>query len=83
MGEGGTEPADDHTFVYGNGNADRHLGKGLLVPKGIESAVKSVEFVIDRMSYLLLRGIGVTLFRMCILCTVTEDKNDYTTGNLQ
>jgi hypothetical protein len=27
--KGGTEPAGDYTFFYGNGNADHHLGTGL------------------------------------------------------
>jgi hypothetical protein len=26
--KGGTEPAGDYTFFYGNGNADHHLGTG-------------------------------------------------------
>jgi exonuclease III len=28
---GGTEPAGDYTFFYGNGNADRHLETGFFV----------------------------------------------------
>jgi hypothetical protein len=29
--KGGTEPAGDYTFFYGNGNADHHLGTGFFV----------------------------------------------------
>jgi hypothetical protein len=37
-------------------SADHHLGTGLFIHKGIISAVKMVEFVSDRMSYIILRG---------------------------
>jgi exonuclease III len=49
--KGGTEPAGDCTFFYGNENADHHLGTGFFVHKTIISVVKRVEFVSDRMSY--------------------------------
>jgi exonuclease III len=52
----GTEPAGDYTFFYGNVNADHHLRTGFFVHKRITSAVKVVEFVTDRMSYITLRG---------------------------
>jgi hypothetical protein len=32
--EGGSQPADDYTFLYGNGNANHHLGTGFFVHKG-------------------------------------------------
>jgi hypothetical protein len=41
--KGGTEPADDYTFFYGNGNTDHHLGTGFLVHEGIVSAIKMAE----------------------------------------
>jgi hypothetical protein len=50
--KGGTEPAGDYTFFYGNGNADHHLGTGFFVHKRIISAVKKVQTVSDRMSYI-------------------------------
>jgi hypothetical protein len=46
-----TEPADNYTFFYRNGNADHHLGTGFSIHKGIISAVKRVEFVSDSISY--------------------------------
>jgi hypothetical protein len=52
--KGGTKPADDYTFFYGD--ADHHLRTGFFVRKRIISAVKRVEFVSGRMSYILLRG---------------------------
>jgi hypothetical protein len=54
--KGGTERAQDYTFFYGAGNEDHQLGTGLFVHKIIISAVRRVEFVSDRMSYIILGG---------------------------
>jgi hypothetical protein len=55
--EGGSnEPAGEHTFFYGKGNGNHELGTGSFLHKSIKSAVKRVEFVSDRMSYIILRG---------------------------
>jgi exonuclease III len=54
--KGSTERAEDYTFFYGAGNEDHQLGTGLLVHKVFLSAVRRVEFVSDRMSYIILRG---------------------------
>jgi hypothetical protein len=70
---GGTEPVGEYTFFYGKGNENYELGTDLLVHKRNISAVKTVEFVSDRMSYVILRG------RWCDSITLnvhapTEDK---------
>jgi hypothetical protein len=52
----GPERAEDYTFFYGQGNGDHQLGTGFLVHKRIVSAVRRVEFISDRMSYIILRG---------------------------
>jgi hypothetical protein len=53
---GGNEPAGEYTYFYRKGNENHELGTGFFVHKGIISAVKSVEFISDRMSYIILRG---------------------------
>jgi hypothetical protein len=53
---GGTEAAGEYAFFYGKGNENHELGTGFFLHKRNISAVKSVEFVSDKMSYIILRG---------------------------
>jgi exonuclease III len=70
-----TKLAGEYTFFYGKGNENRKLGTGVSVRKRMISASKRVEFVSDRMSYIILRG------RWCHIIVLnvhapTEDKTD-------
>jgi hypothetical protein len=73
--KGGTEQAEDYTFFYGQGNGDHRLGTGFFIHKRILSAVRRVEFISDRISYVILRG------RWCSIIVLNvhapcEDKGD-------
>jgi hypothetical protein len=63
--KGGSQPADNYTFFYGNGNAN-HFGTGFLIHKRIISAFERVEFISERMLNVSLRVGVILLFRMCL-----------------
>jgi hypothetical protein len=53
---GGTVRAGDYICFYGKGNENHQLGTEFFVCHRTVSAVKTVEFVSDKMSYIVLRG---------------------------
>ena len=53
--KGGIVRAGNYNFFYGKGNKNHHLGTVFYVHRRVLSAVKRVEFVSNRMSYIVLR----------------------------
>jgi endonuclease/exonuclease/phosphatase family metal-dependent hydrolase len=52
----GTARAGEYSFFYGKGQENYQLGTGFFVHQRIVSAIKRVEFVSNRISYIVLRG---------------------------
>jgi exonuclease III len=78
--KGGTERAEDCTFLYGQGNGDHQLGTGFFVHKRIVSAVRRVEFISDSMSYIILRGCWCNTIVLNVHAPC-EDKGDDVKGS--
>jgi exonuclease III len=78
--EGGSQPADDYTFFHGNEKANHHLGTGFFIHKGIRSAVKTVEFISDRLSHITLGGHWCDII-VPNVHAATEDNSDDTNNS--
>ena len=72
--KGGSVTAGDYDFFYGKGS-ESQLGTGFFVHRRIVSALKRVEFVSDRLPYIMLGG----RWRNTIVINVhapSEEKSD-------
>jgi hypothetical protein len=74
-GKVATKPVGEYTFSYGKRNENHELGKSFFVHKSIISTVKRVEFVSDRMSYIILRGHRYAMIFLNVQ-SPTGDKKD-------
>jgi hypothetical protein len=74
--KGSTERAEDYTFCYGAGNEDHQLGTGSFVQNIFISAVRRVEFVSHRMSYIILRGRWCSIIVVNVLASYEDKSGD-------
>jgi exonuclease III len=72
----GTVKAGDYSFFYGKGNENHQLGAGFYVHHRMVSAVKRVEFVSDRVSYIVLRGRWCNIIVLNVHAPSEDKSND-------
>ena len=73
--KGGTANTVDYIFLYGKGNENHQLGIRYFVHHRIVLAVERVEFVNDRVSYIVLRGRWCNIFVLNMRAP-SEEKGD-------
>jgi len=74
--KGGTVRAGNCTVFGGKGNKNHQLGTEFFVHHRILSAFKGVEFVSDRMSYIILRGRWYSIIVLSSHVPTEENSDD-------
>ena len=75
----GTVRPGDYNFFYGKGNDNHQVGTGFFVRHRRVSAVKRVEFVSDRVSYIFLRGCWYNIIVLNVHAPSEEKSDDQKT----
>ena len=76
---GGTKwhsKSSDYNFFHGKGNENLQLGTGLLVHHRILSSAKTVEFLSDRVSYIVLRDRWCNIIVLNVHAPREEESDD-------